>query len=182
MNALCNSQLGELQRFRQRGCGEGREPVTFARYTGQESIEERDRIAANPPDVLLTNFMMLELPMTRFVMADEAIHNACAGLRFLVLDELHTYRGCQGADVAMLVRRVRERFNDDLLCIGTSATMASEGPAKDRSGEAARVASRLLWSANAMSSDPEGYNPHSSISVSRTTQPRRPGRNPHTPS
>jgi ATP-dependent helicase YprA (DUF1998 family) len=45
------------------------------------------------------------------------------------LDELHTYRGRQGADVAMLVRRVRHRLCPDHqpICIGTSATMASEG-------------------------------------------------------
>ena len=35
------------------------------------------------------------------------------GLRFLVLDELHTYRGRQGADVALLVRRVREALRRD---------------------------------------------------------------------
>src|SRR5579884_3589303 len=50
-NALCNSQLGELRKFLVDGYGEGREPVTFARYTGQESQGERDRIAANPPDI-----------------------------------------------------------------------------------------------------------------------------------
>ena len=56
------------------------------------------------------------------------------GLDFIVLDELHTYRGRQGADVAMLVRRVRDRLCPDRqpICIGTSATMASEG-SRDRS-------------------------------------------------
>jgi ATP-dependent helicase YprA (DUF1998 family) len=41
------------------------EPVTFAIYTGQERAEERQRISENPPDILLTNFMLLELLMTR---------------------------------------------------------------------------------------------------------------------
>jgi ATP-dependent helicase YprA (DUF1998 family) len=111
MNALCNSQREELERFLRLGYGEGNEPVTFARYTGQEGDEERDRIAKNPPDILLTNYVMLELIMTRFLHADDAVRQHAQGLRFLVLDELHTYRGRQGADVAMLVRRVRERFN-----------------------------------------------------------------------
>ena len=132
MNALCNSQLEELMKFLKLGYGEGKEPVTFARYTGQESNEERERIAKNPPDILLTNYVMLELIMTRFLEVDKAVRKHAAGLRFLVLDELHTYRGRQGADVAMLVRRVRERFNENLLCVGTSATMASEGSATDR--------------------------------------------------
>ena len=144
MNALCNSQREELERYLRLGYGEGREPVTFARYTGQESKEERDRIAKNPPDILLTNYVMLELIMTRFLEADSAVRRHAAGLRFLVLDELHTYRGRQGADVAMLVRRVRERFNDDLLCIGTSATMASEGSAESRNTAVAQVATRLF--------------------------------------
>ncbi len=144
MNALCNSQREELERYLRLGYGEGREPVTFARYTGQESHEERERIAKNPPDILLTNYVMLELIMTRFQETDSAVRRHAAGLRFLVLDELHTYRGRQGADVAMLVRRVRERFNDRLLCIGTSATMASEGSAESRNAAVARVATRLF--------------------------------------
>jgi len=144
MNALCNSQREELERYLRLGYGEGREPVTFARYTGQESHEERERIAKNPPDILLTNYVMLELIMTRFLETDKAIREHATGLRFLVLDELHTYRGRQGADVAMLVRRVRERFNKGLLCIGTSATMASEGSPEDRDTAVADIASRLF--------------------------------------
>src|ERR671937_628018 len=41
--------------------------------------------------------------------------------------ELHVYRGRQGADVAMLLRRVRQRANRDLQVIGTSATLATQG-------------------------------------------------------
>lgn len=144
MNALCNSQLEELEKYLCLGYPGGQPPVTFARYTGQESEEERSRIAQNPPDILLTNYVMLELLMTRFLPTDEAIRKHAEGLRFLVLDELHTYRGRQGADVAMLVRRVRERFNENLLCIGTSATMASEGTLAERNRIVARVASDLF--------------------------------------
>ena len=121
-----------------------KEPVTFARYTGQETHEERERIAKSPPNILLTNYVMLELIMTRFHETDKAVRQHAVGLRFLVLDELHTYRGRQGADVAMLVRRVRERFNEQLLCIGTSATMASEGLPDDRNTVVARIATRLF--------------------------------------
>ena len=144
MNALCNSQHEELRRFLGHGYAAGRRPVTFARYTGQESREDRDRITKNPPDILLTNYVMLELLMTRFDPVDEALRNHARGVRFLVLDELHTYRGRQGADVSMLVRRVRERFNDDLLCVGTSATMASEGSLADRNRVVAETVSRIF--------------------------------------
>lgn len=144
MNALCNSQCEELEKFLKRGYGAGDQPVTFARYTGQETNEEREHIAQNPPDILLTNYVMLELIMTRFIETDKAVRHHAAGLRFLVLDELHTYRGRQGADVAMLVRRVRERFNENLLCIGTSATMASEGSGAEQNAAVASIASRLF--------------------------------------
>ncbi len=142
MNALCNSQCEELKKYLQ--VGYDKEPVTFARYTGQESKEEREQIAKKPPDILLTNYVMLELIMTRFLETDTAVRKHAKELRFLVLDELHTYRGRQGADVAMLVRRVRERFNEHLLCIGTSATMASEGTQEDRDDVVAKIASRLF--------------------------------------
>lgn len=110
MNALANSQVEELEKYLGK-----KGSVTFARYTGQESAEEREDIRKNPPDILLTNFMMLELLMTRQAELDQAVIRNCEGLRFLVLDELHTYRGRQGADVAMLVRRVRERLGGDAL-------------------------------------------------------------------
>lgn len=142
MNALANSQLEELKKFL--GSDPGSRPVTFGRYTGQESDEERQAMAANPPDILLTNFMMLELLMTRQNDIDKAVMRNAKGLRFLVLDELHTYRGRQGADVALLVRRVREALADKLVCIGTSATMATDGTEVERNAAVARVASRLF--------------------------------------
>ncbi|MGO9288160.1 MAG: DEAD/DEAH box helicase [Polyangia bacterium] len=143
MNALANSQEEELEKFV--GNVPGRAPVTFARYTGQEDSEERQRISQNPPDILLTNFMMLELLMTRQDELDRRVMGNCAGLRFLVLDELHTYRGRQGADVALLVRRVRERLAPERLqCVGTSATMASEGSIEGKNRLVADVASKLF--------------------------------------
>lgn len=146
MNALANSQMGELRKFLQNGFPQGREPVTFARYTGQETQEERQRILAHPPDVILTNYVMLDLVLTRPDERQHLIH-AAEGLDFLVLDELHTYRGRQGSDVAMLVRRVRQACKSPhLQVVGTSATMTSEGSAADRSAVVADVASRLFGS------------------------------------
>ena len=82
MNALANSQVGELRKFLGHGYPDGKGPVTFVRYTGQESTEDRDRILANPPDILLTNYVMLDLVLTR---PDERrrLIRAAAGLRFL---------------------------------------------------------------------------------------------------
>ena len=65
MNALANSQLGELEKFLCAGFPDRRGPVSFKRYTGQEDDEARRAIIADPPDILLTNYVMLELILTR---------------------------------------------------------------------------------------------------------------------
>lgn len=146
MNALANSQREELEKFIEH-CGlDASLKPTFARYTGQEQDSERQAVAANAPDIILTNFMMLELLMTRQDELDRQVIENMKGLEFLVLDELHTYRGRQGADIAMLVRRVRERMGSEkMLCIGTSATMASGE--EDAGREAvSRVGSTLFGS------------------------------------
>jgi ATP-dependent helicase YprA (DUF1998 family) len=146
MNALANSQEGELGKFLRFGYPDGKGPVTFARYTGQESESQKEEIIQNRPDILLTNYVMLELILTR--VHEQRLVHAAQGLRFLVLDELHTYRGRQGADVAMLVRRAREAFSaDHLQCVGTSATLATEGTFAQQQAEVARVASQLFGTA-----------------------------------
>ncbi|MGH1506992.1 DEAD/DEAH box helicase [Ralstonia solanacearum] len=145
MNALANSQLEELKKFL--GADPGLRPVTFGRFTGQEGPDEREAMKANPPDILLTNFMMLELLLTRQNAIDQQVIANAKGLKFLVLDELHTYRGRQGADVALLVRRVREALAEQLVCIGTSATMATDGTEMERNAKVAEVATRLFGTA-----------------------------------
>lgn len=144
MNALANSQRKELEKFLQAGYGPEASPVTFARYTGQDSEEERHRILRDRPDIILTNYVMLDLLLTRDKERGNFL-NATRDLRFLVLDELHTYRGLQGADVALLVRRVRDACEArSLQCIGTSATMSNEGDHLERRKDVARVASRIF--------------------------------------
>jgi len=146
MNALANSQLGELKKFLETGACHGRPPVKVRRYTGQESREERQEICDNPPDVILTNYVMLELILTR--VNEKAMVRAAKGLRFLALDELHTYRGRQGADVAMLCRRLRDQLESpNLQYVGTSATIAGPGTLAEQRREIARVASDLFGAA-----------------------------------
>jgi ATP-dependent helicase YprA (DUF1998 family) len=147
MNALANSQVKELEKFLNEGYAPGKAPVTFARYTGQEGEEERQRITKSPPDILLTNYVMLELLMTR--PRERALIERARGLRFLVLDELHTYRGRQGADVALLMRRVRDRLETPeqrLIFVGTSATLASEGTYDEQRSQIAKVGTQIFGS------------------------------------
>lgn len=141
MNALANSQLNELEKFL--GQGFSQPPVTFKRYTGQEAEQERQAIITQPPDILLTNYVMMELLLTRPY--ESNIIAAARGLQFLVLDELHTYRGRQGADVAMLVRRVRDACHSPhLQCVGTSATLAEGGTFAEQQQAIAKVVTDLF--------------------------------------
>ncbi|MEW5979782.1 MAG: DEAD/DEAH box helicase [Acidobacteriota bacterium] len=143
MNALANSQFGELEKFLKLGFPDRKGPVTFERYTGQEDEDTRTRIIATPPDILLTNYVMLELILTR--PREQKLITSAKGLKFLVLDELHTYRGRQGADVALLLRRVRELLDADALqCVGTSATLAGRGSWEEQCADVARLATRLF--------------------------------------
>ena len=140
MNALANSQLEEIRKFLKNDFSNS---VSVGRYTGQESQEERLILKKNPPDILLTNYMMLELLLMRH--EDRVVIKNCEGLEFLVLDELHTYRGRQGADVSVLVRRLRTQTQaKHLICIGTSATMSSEGDTHKQLEVVAKVASRIF--------------------------------------
>ncbi|HDN74039.1 MAG TPA: DEAD/DEAH box helicase, partial [Archaeoglobus sp.] len=144
MNALVNSQLDAINRHLNNLPPEKSNIIRVARYTGQESDVERRRLQMDPPHVLLTNYVMLELIMTRpheFVFIEEGL----AKLAFLVLDEIHAYRGRQGADIALLVRRFKERCgNPDLIFIGTSATMASGDSRAERLEAVAQFSSKLF--------------------------------------
>jgi ATP-dependent helicase YprA (DUF1998 family)/very-short-patch-repair endonuclease len=143
MNALANSQENELRKFLCYGYPDQKSPVTFARYTGQETDETRQQIIATPPDILLTNYVMLELLFTR--PHERALIQSAKNLKFLVLDELHTYRGRQGADVAMLVRRAKNIFNSpNIQFVGTSATLAGPGTYVEQKQQVAVLASAIF--------------------------------------
>ncbi|MBT3272715.1 MAG: DEAD/DEAH box helicase, partial [Spirochaetales bacterium] len=145
MNALINSQKQALDDFaEQYKTTTGSDfPITYARYTGQEDQTERDKIKEQLPHILLTNYMMLELLLTRHH-EERLKFSIYKSLQFLVFDELHTYRGRQGADVAMLIRRIRAAIEHDVVCIGTSATMVSGGDEAQQKKQVAAVASKVF--------------------------------------
>ena len=143
MNALINSQLTALQRFKAEnwpGC-----PLRFDSYTGQNrNTATRNALLQDPPHILLTNYVMLEYILIRPT-ERVLLERLTRELGFLAVDELHVYRGRQGADVAMLLRRLRERVQrPGLRCVGTSATIASEGDRAARRAAVAEVGSRLF--------------------------------------
>ena len=77
----------------------GEQPDT----TYQRVLTDRSDIRRTPPDILITNYKMLDLLLQR---ADDVPLWESADIRYIVVDEFHTYDGAQGTDVAMLLRRL----------------------------------------------------------------------------
>ena len=177
MNALVNDQVRRLKQLvgYRRDKGESFLPVTFARYTSETAktrsegkkhepnapdnqLLGRDEIVSNPPDILITNFAMLEQALLRpqespfFEIVDEF------SWRFLILDEAHSYRGAQGIELARLMQRLRSAIRHgksqamvhatEPICIATSATLASESMTpQERRSKTAEFAGALFGSA-----------------------------------
>ncbi|MDD2340370.1 MAG: DEAD/DEAH box helicase [Methanosarcina sp.] len=144
MNALANSQYDDFS-ARLHGSGlklaiyTGDTPKTrdeaiesYTLRTGREPYDSellsREEIQKNPPDILITNYVMLEYILTRFEDRVLFPEEHLGVLKYLVLDEVHTYTGRKGADVAYLIRRLKQHTGTrgNLRCIGTSATVQSE--------------------------------------------------------
>lgn len=89
-------------------------------------ITDRDVMVQQPPDILLTNYKMLDYLLMRPRYQRLWKDNASQTLRFLVVDEIHTFDGAQGTDLACLIRRLKRRLDCEpgaLCCVGTSATL-----------------------------------------------------------
>lgn len=114
MNALANDQANRLAALLT--THPELSGVTAGIYTGQNDssrtkvsadglINDRDVFREDPPDILLTNYKMLDMLLLRH--QDAPIWQMSAtSLQYVVLDEFHTYDGAQGTDVAMLLRRL----------------------------------------------------------------------------
>ena len=153
LNALANDQLNRIAALLFRDLGDP--GITLGRYTGQvrstatraqeltrlratPSFEEafgadadvpdnwklsRSEMRDAPPHILITNYAMLEhillLPTNRPLLAG-------ADLRWIVLDEIHTYAGAQAIEVAFLLRRLKAHLgipDGRIRCVGTSASL-----------------------------------------------------------
>jgi len=145
MNALANDQMKRLRRLLK-----DTPFITFGRYTGEtrpdpddaerhfrehfpkeprieNELLSREEMRQQPPHILLTNYAMLEFLLMR--PADCIFFDSPWGKtwKFIVLDEAHTYSGAKGMEMAMLLRRLKDRVVDGqknvLHCIATSATL-----------------------------------------------------------
>lgn len=149
MNALANDQLKRLRQLLK-----GTD-ITFGRYTGDTEEKEsvalrkwkdenpdqtrlpneiisREKIRENPPNILLTNYSMLEYLLLR--PEDAPLFEGAFGAnwRHIAIDEAHVYSGALGTEIAYLLRRVKARIESEtgelpkLHCYATSATIGSE--------------------------------------------------------
>ena len=78
--------------------------------------------------ILLTNYKMLDYLLLRGRDKKLWAANDPESLRFLVVDEMHTFDGAQGADLALLIRRLKSRLGtpeNHLICVGSSATLGT---------------------------------------------------------
>ena len=94
--------------------------------TEDQVITDRKVLRESPPDILLTNYKMLDLLMVREEDSKIWYDNTSETLKYMVVDELHTFDGAQGTDLACLIRRLKFRLGiapGHLCCIGTSATI-----------------------------------------------------------
>ena len=100
-------------------------------------ITDRQTMRHNPPDILLTNYKMLDYLLMRPKDRQLWNKNKPGTLRYVVVDELHSFDGAQGTDLALLLRRLRARLqtpDGHLICAGTSATLGSSaetGPLRE---------------------------------------------------
>lgn len=164
MNALANTQYEELaKKLNNSGLTIGLY-TGDTQHTGEEALKaykdvfgedavpnnseviDRQQLRRTPPDILITNYVMLELLLTRNDDAALFREEIKRNLKFLVLDELHTYSGKQGADVAFLIRRLKQKTDTKgkLICIGTSATMANDLEGAASSDAVAGFATRIF--------------------------------------
>ncbi|MBC7704127.1 MAG: DEAD/DEAH box helicase [Rhodoferax sp.] len=104
------------------------EPGTGMVMTPTGVITDREAMRKQPPDILLTNYKMLDYLLLRPADRQLWARNTPTTLRHLVVDELHTFDGAQGTDLALLLRRLSARLKvpaNYWLCVGTSATLGN---------------------------------------------------------
>jgi len=144
LNALIESQrerlaawavgLGGRVRFALLNGDTPETPRRAGDHSTKTELKCRKDIRERPPEILVTNVTMLEYLLLR--PADAPIIAASQGaLRWLVLDEAHTFAGAQAAEIALLLRRVRAAFSvtpAQVRLVATSATIGGEAEAPEK--------------------------------------------------
>lgn len=159
LNALINSQKERLSAWMRPFDGR----LRFALYKGDmpeqrklsaasnspEEVPDRRRLRSDTPPLLVTNATMLEYMLVR---GNDApiIENSRGTLRWIVLDEAHSYMGSHAAEIALLLRRVMLAFEVDPANVRFIATSATIG---DNSEESERKLRQFLADLAGVSTD-----------------------------
>lgn len=140
LNALINSQRERLSDWTRPFEGD----LRFCLYNGEtpndfpaadqaktpEEVRSRHLLRRDPPPVLVTNITMLEYMLVR--KEDQPILQRSQGqLRYIILDEAHSYVGSQAAELSLLLRRVIRAFGVEPEQVRFVATSATIGRAND---------------------------------------------------
>ncbi|MFJ3627529.1 DEAD/DEAH box helicase [Streptomyces albidoflavus] len=143
MNALATDQAGRIGEYLTQP---ELAQVTAGLYIGDRPdtdfrrvMTRREQMRQSPPDVLVTNYKMLDLLLQR---AEDRPLWEDADITFVVLDEFHTYDGAQGTDVAMLLRRLAATVGvsrpgrplGGICPVATSATLGEGRPGAGAGG------------------------------------------------
>ena len=143
LNALIASQRQRVDAWlEQLGVMQPNNSVRYAVYTGETEesanggtisrnrafpeLIDRTSIRNNPPQLLFTNPTMMEYMMVRKADIENIRKNS--NLKWIVIDEAHTFSGSGAAELALEIRRIIEFFGkepDDVQFAITSATMGS---------------------------------------------------------
>lgn len=99
----------------------------------ENQIYYREDIINELPDILITNYVMLDRILTS-EKNNSLIKNSRETLKYVVLDEIHTYRGNKGAHLKFLLDRLRYNINGKLVHIGCSATLSKTNKSKSVEG------------------------------------------------
>lgn len=97
------------------------------RYLPQ--IIDRETLRTNPPQILFTNPTMLEYMMVR--KNDQTLVESSRDLKWIILDEAHTYEGSKATEMAMLIRRVLQLFGKTPAEVNFAITSATIGEGRD---------------------------------------------------
>ena len=140
MNALASDQAKRIAELIYNS-PELRGNVTVGMYVGGQEdtparmmsehgvITDHETMLNSAPDILMTNYKMLDYLLVRPKDAMLWQDNDSETLKYIAVDELHTFDGAQGTDLACLLRRLKRRlgiYDGFLCCIGTSATMGAK--------------------------------------------------------
>lgn len=132
MNALANDQVRRVSDML------ASTDLSFAIFTGETPTKDKDiiddypknqlyyreDIIDNTPDILITNHIMLDRIITN-KSNSKLIEDSSNSLKYVVIDEIHTFKGNKASHIRFLLDRLKYEINNEIVHVGCSATLSS---------------------------------------------------------